>query len=1044
VSNTLKHEGIASEPSGSHRGAGALSRRDFLRIASFASLSVPFWANRSWAAGEPVPTGVSHFVPKDKNLSAEWFKNLALRGTKEVFRGEELKFIGMPVGGIGSGQLYLCGDGTLGCWELFNYHEYRGTGELNYAPRTPDKPVDQGFAVIAEQDGRQTAKCLNRDGFGEVEFNGTYPIADVRYRDAGFPLDVSMEAFSPFIPLNAKDSALPATVFSIRMKNTSNAPVKAGCLGWLENAICLRTPEDVAGTRRTRRVSSPGRTTLVHSAEAAPPAQGKPERAPIVLQDFEGKDYGAWKTTGEAFGTAPAQGKLPGQWGVPGVEGKGLANSFLHADMTMGTLTSPPFTIERRYINFLVGGGNFAGIECVNLIIDGKVVLSATGNNDEELRWETWPVERYEGKEAKIEIVDKRVYPFGHICVDQVELSDTRRKRYDHLEKNDDFGTMALALEGECEAPESVAEAMHSLAGIRNARFVASDDEAYAFPEKRNAALLGKRVELQPGEERVSTFVLAWHFPNAPKGHAYAARFPDAPAVAQYALDNLKELAGGTRAWRDTYYDSTLPYWLLDRVHSTVSTLSTGTCYWWANGRFWAFEGVVSCPGTCTHVWNYAQAEARLFPELARSVREMQDFNPNGGGFHPDTGLVGFRGDAEYAADGQCGTVLKAYREHLNSANRDFLTRNWPNIKKALELCLVHDGNDDGVMEDEQPNTYDIALQGANSFVGGLYLAALRAGEEMALEMGETPFAAKLHAVFESGAKATVTRLWNGEYFVQDVDLAKFPQFQYGPGCLADQLFGQSWAHQVGLGYLYPKDVVKQGLESVWTYNWAPDVGPQNQAHPPLRCFAAPGEAGMLVATWPKSPYLEQGVIYKNEVWSGSEYQVAANMIWDGLVEKGLAICRGIHDRYHPSKRNPYNEVECGDHYARALASWGVLTALSGFDYHGPNGRLRFAPRLTPHDFKAAFTAAEGWGAFAQKREGSVQRDTIEIRRGRLVVKTLGFALEEKASVKSLQVKAGDGPVDATHEVRDGAAIITLPNALTLEPGRTLEVIITT
>src|SRR5690606_36227907 len=195
------------------------------------------------------------------------------------------------------------------------------------------------------------------------------------------------------------------------------------------------------------------------------------------------------------------------------------------------------------------------------------------------------------------------------------------------------------------------------------------------------------------------------------------------------------------------------------------SNLATGTTRYWKNGRFWAWEGVVCCPGTCTHVWNYEHAMARLFPSLERSVRELQDFNPreNGGGFHEDTGLVGFRSDDNYAADGQCGTILKAYREHQMSPDNAFLERNYARIKKALEFSMSHDENDDGLIEDLQHNSFDINFFGPNTFVGSLYLAALRAGEEMARDMGDHDFAKRCRKVFEKGAKLTLDRLWNGE-----------------------------------------------------------------------------------------------------------------------------------------------------------------------------------------------------------------------------------------------------------------------------------------
>src|SRR5690606_12753796 len=172
-------------------------------------------------------------------------------------------------------------------------------------------------------------------------------------------------------------------------------------------------------------------------------------------------------------------------------------------------------------------------------------------------------------------------------------------------------------------------------------------------------------------------------------------------------------------------------------------------------------------------------------------------------------------------------------------------------------------------------------------------------------------------------------------------------------GCLADQLFGQNWAHQLGLGYLYPPEAVKKGVDSVWRFNWAPDVAPQNEAHRPERVFAESGEPGLFICTWPRSPHLGNAAVrYKDEVWTGIEYEVAAGLVYEGLLDEALAIVKGVDQRYDASKRNPWNEIECGDHYARAMASWGILLALSGFDYDGPAGHMAFAPRITPDEFR--------------------------------------------------------------------------------------------
>ena len=508
---------------------------------------------------------------------------------------------------------------------------------------------------------------------------------------------------------------------------------------------------------------------------------------------------------------------------------------------------------------------------------------------------------------------------------------------------------------------------------------------------------LGKTLHLEPGALGPKvTFAAVWHFPHRPQhGNFYATRFQDATAVARYIAANYQRLAEQTRLWHNTWYDSSLPYWLLDRLFSTASILATGTCQWWANGRFWAYEGVGCCAGTCAHVWNYEHAMARLFPELERSVREMQDFNPRAG-FEESGGTVNFRGESNklWAGDSQGGTALKAYREHQCSASGDFLKRNWPRIRKTVEFLIQQDGDERRPDRGLAAQYLRHLLLRRNTMVGSLYLGALRAAESMALEVGDAAFAATCRKILDNGRRNTMQKLFNGEYFIQSVDLKAHPEHQYADGCLSDQLFGQGSAHQVGLGYLYPVEAVRSALQADLEVQLGTGRGPQNKAHPPQRWFARPGEAGLFVCTWPKSKHLgRESVLYRDEVWTGIEYQVAGHMAWEGMLTEALAICRAVHERYHPAKHNPWNEIECGDHYARAMASYGVFLALCGFEYHGPHAHLGFVPRLNPHAFKAAFTAAEGWGSLGQRRTDHAQSNRVELRAGRLRLRTLAFEL---------------------------------------------------
>jgi non-lysosomal glucosylceramidase len=165
-------------------------------------------------------------------------------------------------------------------------------------------------------------------------------------------------------------------------------------------------------------------------------------------------------------------------------------------------------------------------------------------------------------------------------------------------------------------------------------------------------------------------------------------------------------------------------------------------------------------------------------------------------------------------------------------------------------------------------------------------------------------------------------------------------------------------------------------------------------------------------------------------------------MVWEGLLNDAIAICYGIQKRYDPAKHNPYNEVECGDHYARAMASWGVYTALSGYEYHGPKGHLGFAPKITPEKFTAAFTAAEGWGTLTQKRDDKVQRERIAVNWGRLRVETLAFEIPDDFDVDRVTASLDHVVIRSSYTLKGRRVEIKLVRPQVAEQGHTLEVAI--
>jgi uncharacterized protein (DUF608 family) len=1022
-----------------------VSRRDFVKLLGAAGAAA---SGLPVMAGPFVAADFQKLVPADKKLSPEWVASLTARGQPTVYRGPDLAKIGMPVGGICAGQVYLGGDGKLWHWDIFN--QRITTGGSHYAkPLDPTAPFDQGFAVKTVTGGRTQVRVLDHTGFSEITFRGEYPIGRVTYGDPDSPVSVALEAFSPFVPLVAEDSALPATVMRFTVKNTGRERVEAELAGWLENAVGLYSGFADAGSRQNAVRRGDSLTALECSATARE-INARPD---LLFEDFQKKNYEGWEVTGTAFGSGPvAKKNVPAYQGDLGAPSPRFVNSHASApgsdvgarDNQQGTLTSRPFEITRNFITFWIGGGQHAGKTCINLLVDGKAVRTASGHNSNRMRAEMFDVRSLQGRQARLEIVDHQGGAWGNIGIARIVFTDRPTGK---LVEQGDWGTMALAL----LSPGALDRALPAVGDghLPEMIFLNEGDRAQAsaeqpFGEKLVGALV-RRLSLDPGQEALATFVITWHFPNCKLkdgGRFYANRFPTAGAVADYVAANFDRLAGQTRLWRDTWYDSTLPYWFLDRTFANTSILASSTCLWFKTGRFYGWEGVGCCEGTCTHVWHYAHAVARLFPQLERDLRERTDF---GTALNLETGVINHRGEgAGLAVDGQAGCILRAYREHQMSADVAFLRRLWPKIKLAMQ-CLVSMDDGRGLLEGPQHNTLDQPWFGRVAWLSSLYLAAARACEEMAREMGDQAFAQQMRQIVERGAASVDRELFNGQYYYHIPDAEHQKSVGSHNGCEIDQVFGESWSWQVGLGRMLSQQNVKQALASLWRYNFTPDVGPYREAHKPGRWYAMAGEAGLLMCSWPQGEgaRVEKGFdFYFNECMTGFEYQVAWHMIAEGMLTEGLAITRAIHDRYHASRRNPWNEVECGDHYARAMASYGVFLAACGYEYHGPQGHLGFNPRLGPDDFRAAFTTAQGWGTFSQRRQTGRQTERIELKSGQLELVSLEFTLAAGAQPAQVTVSLNGQPVGAKWTAADNRVQINLGQRAKLDAGHAMEVVI--
>lgn len=149
----------------------------------------------------------------------------------------------------------------------------------------------------------------------------------------------------------------------------------------------------------------------------------------LVITDFEGRGYGAWKATGAAFQKGPAAGELLARLEIENAHGTGVASSEIDGDRPQGTLTSPPFKIERAYISFLIAGGNYERHTCLNLLVGEKIVRSATGWNSDRFVAASWDVRPWAGQEAQIQIVDEASGGWGHLNVDHIVQTDQPERR---------------------------------------------------------------------------------------------------------------------------------------------------------------------------------------------------------------------------------------------------------------------------------------------------------------------------------------------------------------------------------------------------------------------------------------------------------------------------------------------------------------------------------------------------------------------------------------------------------------------------------------
>ncbi len=587
-------------------------------------------------------------------------------------------------------------------------------------------------------------------------------------------------------------------------------------------------------------------------------------------------------------------------------------------------------------------------------------------------------------------------------------------------------------------------------------------NRSYEEAGEGDMGTLAAHIRLRPGQKGSIRFAITWNVPifehywNAPETccdgqtcswkNYYAGVYADSTQSARYALAEWQRLYGETLRFKEALFASTLPVEVLDAVSANISVLKSPTCLRLEDGSFYGFEGCHQaggcCEGSCTHVWNYAYALPFLFPALERSMRDL-DFRHN----QRADGKMSFRlqlplgsdcSDFRACADGQFGGAIKAYRDWRVCGDTDWLKSNWQAIKKCLEFAWAESNEDrwdlncTGVLEGRQHHTLDMELFGPNAWLTGFYLAALKAAAEIADFLGETETAREYLELFARGKDWADHNLFNGEYYCQKIDLrdqsvleaydalnywndeAGEIKYQVAAGCGIDQVAAQWHANLCGLGEIFDPTQTRKALASIYRYNFKSTM---DHFFNPCRIYSLHDEAGLVICEWPEGTYKPVvPLTYAEETMNGFEYQAAAHMIQEGLIGEGLEVVRAIRERYDGRKRNPWNEFECGNNYARSMASYALLLTFSGFQYHLAENMIGFDPiKADSEAFQCFWSVDSGWGTFHVHGKAV----TLRVLYGQLGLKTLRLAFLAGTGIRSVVLEGQDVPVAINEGVFD-------------------------
>jgi uncharacterized protein (DUF608 family) len=1016
-------------------------------------------------------------------------------GTLGRYEGEGLSHVAFPLGGMGAGGLCLEGTGALSHVAVRHMPDMLNEPLMFAAlyvrgaktARVIEGPVPMRKVYGVPRAGLgKGIKNFGLARFSEARFEAKFPFGRVTLRDEEMPVEVEVTGWSPFAPPDADSASLPVAGLEYRIRNTSKKGVK-GVFSFHAKNFMQPAPHVEAGVRGIAggfMLEVPEKSAAPHVASwwiSKVFERGGGVKEAVCRGLNEGLD---WQPAAMLHYFANAHARFSTLDGITYIGtkvkvGKGGTWEFRigHDGPTrMFVDGKAVYTEEARFnphkpdrarVEVALGEGEhevmFAFDLCGGNCWGVSLTFGAGRGGGESGGVERRKLREGEGAAEHPlpspppdgEGAGKAEYPEPGAWTPAPPSHEGRFAAFvDEKQVSVDCAWVRGAW---FDGITSLWN--HVMAGRTPSSAGHADGEASA------GGSLYVPFEVKAGEEKTVRVHLAWHVPKSGisnggavgkkeksgLAHAdesmahktyvpwYAVRFKTMDALMEYWRAEYDGLRARTQAFTDCFYDTTLPEEAIEAAAANLAILKSPTVLRQHDGRFWGWEGSGdaggSCAGTCTHVWNYAQALCHLFPSLERTLRETEFFESQDESGHQNFRAALPIGPTSHqfhaAADGQLGGIIKVYREWRISGDTAWMVRIWPRVKASLDYCIkTWDPDGTGTVIEPHHNTYDIEFWGADGMCTSFYLSALKAAVLMGKEAGrgrpesgaiesreltekegkkthphpsplpEGEGVRRYEALLAKGKAVMEKALWNGEYFTQKVkwkglraaDPAKAlsvntsyapeslailekegPKYQYGKGCLSDGVIGDWMARCAGLGTVLDEEKVKGHVASVFKHNFKESL--KDHSNPQRPGYALGQEAGLLLCTWPKGGKPSFPFVYSDEVWTGIEYQVAAHLIMMGRVKKGLAIVRTARGRYAGWNRNPFNEYECGNWYARAMSSYSLIQALGGVTYDAVTGVLRIEPRVKG-DFRAFISTATGFG-------------TVVVRKGRASLKVV-------------------------------------------------------